>query len=245
MTDSQLTSIYQAMNNSSVDLQDKLVYTDTSFVLQLIGNNNRDKVRQEECRNFSTYLSNQGSIMVTGPKVHEELRIAIPKGYILGKQQYNSQPIKEIIENTPGVIAQAKVELKKATAALKADPNFIHMEIEKFGLDYIENNIDPVFYGNDLLFPDASHYGFAKDQGIHNLVTTDKDYTCINDPDLLVIVDTGLYLKLLISKGPPIPSDILKYYIDECNRVGTQPSWEIQQYYNNLQKLKAKWTKTK
>lgn len=239
----KLTSFYQVINNSSLDLQDKMVYTDTSFVFELCVSETDDAVKRVECNNFSTYLADQGSIMITGPKVHEELRMAIPTSIISAKKISNNQSLKSVIERHPGIMKKAKEEVRKATKALKDNKNFLHLGIENFDLSYIENTIDPVFDSEDLLFADAYHYAFAKSQGISYLATADKDYTNINDPNFHVILDTGSYLKTLIKNNHSVPPEILEYYMDECNRLEVQLPRQIQEYCDMLQRLSGKYSK--
>lgn len=230
-----ITSFYQEMNSSTPSLQDKLVYTDTSYVYELIGES-KDPVRQKECRDFSSYLSNIGTVMVTSPKVHEELRIAIPRSIIAADRQYKSQPLKEVVRNNPGVFRRAKNELGRATAALKENPNFLHLDIVGFDCDYIENTIDPVFDSNDLFFPDAFHYAFAKSQEITVIASLDKDYINVNDPNLHIVTDTGNYLKILLERNIPVPQQVLEYYITQCNKFGFNVPGRISKYYSQILK---------
>lgn len=224
------------MNDPNSDFADKLIYAETSFVIDLFGPI-QDPVRQTESRNFSTYLAAIGSVMVTSPKVHEEVRTGITSSHIMSKKAYRTQPQKEVIRNNPGIVLQAKVIAKSAIEALNKDQNFLHMGIEDFDAEYLENYIDPFFGKDDLLYYDAFHYGFAKQQEITNIASCDSDFLTINDPNIHILTDTATYLKMLLAQGLPLPQQLLDQYLNECTRHCAGPKKEINDYVLNFQQI--------
>lgn len=233
----RLTSFYQAINSTNSTLVNTVIYTDTSFVYELVGVSN-NPLRQEESRNFSTYLSSVGSVMVTSPKVHEELRNSLSTSVISSYRTSDNQSIKQIIKKNPSAMPEAKRIVKLAIDSLKKDPNFLHMPIQGFGVDYIENVVDPVFDGIPLMYGDSFHYAFMKSEGITNLVCLDGDFALINDPNLNIFTDTGSYLSILIENNVCVPLDVLKYYIKSASVYNLSIPRKIESYYNSLQSLK-------
>jgi predicted nucleic acid-binding protein len=162
---------------------DDIVMLDTSFVYELWGKS-VDPVRKSECEDFTNQIAVIGGTIVTGIKLHEELRLVVSRD-MLG----NKKARKKLLDKDPLGMNQVIQRAHEIEEDLRNNPNYYPERLgcmnDKF-LDIIDNYMG--LYGLEL--GDAVIYGIAKDESITVIATVDGDYARINDPNLIVLTDT-------------------------------------------------------
>jgi predicted nucleic acid-binding protein len=184
------------MNGSILPPNNKLVLVDTNVIIRLLGYDDNRKVNTEELKNFITTLAVNENILVYSIKTVEEVsqvisgqRLKKIKNNFPAKTQY-----KDIISNTPDFYNQIDNEVSKLWDYINKMPHFYETPI-----GIIDNNVLTQAKINstkhNLGIADSIIYTQMKLENIQHIVTCDKDFITINDPDISLYLDSDNYLK--------------------------------------------------
>ncbi|MGP9074796.1 type II toxin-antitoxin system VapC family toxin [Geobacillus thermodenitrificans subsp. calidus] len=179
--------------NHSNSFNNDVLYADTSFIWESYGTQSTSK--QIECHNFTTKVVQGNSIFVVSPIVEHELRNVALKELLRNeapKLGLRPHQRKQIIANTPGIMAQAHSHVDQIMEILKNDPNFVILE-----RDATQEQASRISSKYNLDINDSIIIATMLHEQINSIVTLDGDYIAVNDQNLKIYTDHQNYIKLL------------------------------------------------
>jgi predicted nucleic acid-binding protein len=166
-------------------LYDYYYSTNTTF------NNNLDSFhiqRMKEVKNFADKLSENNNIIAI-PAICQFELMQTSERDILGKE--NPKLKKEMMQNTT-LILKAHEHYEAIISTLQEDPLFYIEDIPAINLKDILLTANT----NNLKVRDALYILYAKENEINNIITVDKDFVRIKEPNITIYIDTHNYNKL-------------------------------------------------
>lgn len=181
-----------SMVDDNVDLAGKLIYYDTSVILEMVGLSSNPE-RQQEVYNFHNRIATEGAISVSSAKVWEEMHIAMTGSFVRRAKSFPKERKKSVIRRNPGIMTEVSDSVRTAYEAFKADSNHIISDCV-VTMEDIEH-INLMMHQCDISFTDAVHYFNACKEGVDYLATLDGDFNIIPNPSVRIITDSGNYIK--------------------------------------------------
>jgi hypothetical protein len=166
-----------SLNATNLDLSNKVVYYDTSILLELTGPSQYPS-RQIEVQEFHKNLSTAGGISISSIKGWEEYDMAIKGNYLddvkNSNPAYANQYNKSIIEQEPSIIKNACSATLKAKELFNEDPSHI---ISELAIDFdIYEEAFAIQQQANLELPDAIHFVMAQHCEADYFAALDRDY---------------------------------------------------------------------
>ncbi len=148
-----------------------MAYVDPNFFINVMV---RNSVFFDECKNYSEKLKDGKTVLVMSNLGLDELWYVLLK--LLAMRDYDKN-WQRTLKTKPDQVKKYSTEIEKHTLALLEIPNLLMAEV----------SVDQTLFSLNLmkkygLFPrDAIHAAVAIVSGIRNIVTTDSDFTRIDE----------------------------------------------------------------
>lgn len=178
-------NIFSIKDNNIPVKDNDFILLDTNVVIDLTGYGNSTSNRAVETVEFMKDMSHRNSIFVVPLKVWEELNIIVERD-IIGNQHKNPNVDLNALTNN---VETTLLNLKNS---LNIFPNIYPEPIGQ-----IDNNVCQKANENrkkyGLKWGDAIILAIAQEENINNILTFDKDYIKISDPNINILLNSELY----------------------------------------------------
>lgn len=162
-----------SMNSNTLDLANKLVYYDTSVILELVGKS-KDENRYKETVSFHTKLIEKGAISVSSIKVWEECLIVMPNSFARDRQKYDYENRKNILDRHPEIYSNSVQEVNKIRRILENQQGHVILD------DVIDSALmaeaTKCMQENKMQYPDSVHAVLARRNEVDFIATLDGDF---------------------------------------------------------------------
>lgn len=192
--------------DSSSPIDNQFMYMDTSFAYEIIGKS-KHLARQNECIQFAKVVVSRGGLLVLSTKAREELRLMIPAREF----EPDKAARKVKIAQSPTLIVDAAARVQAAEKVF-SDSKKGYSYIEDLGYEPCGNELlrlaDHAMVNYSIEYGDAAHYVIARNCGLWeqgspvHVAVLDADWLRIDDPLLVLHVDTNTYNQHVTTASP-------------------------------------------
>lgn len=197
--------VYSITDPTSLRLIGGAVYCDTSALVHMMDNpvTPDEILAHQEISRFVSDLAQNSVVLCTSSFTSVDLRGALVNRRWRQARELNPGVDKyDIGRRNPSLTGDAIRDVDRILKAIHENDNFLVLSCE-VGAAF-SGSVDDVMTKHNLGFFDACHYSVMQREGIQDILTTDKGFALVQDPQLRIFTTSTLSAKLNAKLNSPV-----------------------------------------